>query len=312
MKKLVQRSLELLLFILLLSFISFVVMKLAPGDAVREIMRSDDVALDHAAIEKQREAMGLNQPLWQQYGNWLTGLVRLDLGESYMTRRPVLSELLGRLPATMMLTGASLVIMLIIALPLGMLSALYSGRAIDRWSRVIAVLGTSVPSFWLGILLIDWFSVKAGWLPSMGIGSPKHLILPSITLGMTMAAVYLRLIRSSMLASLQQDFVQGARARGIRSGRVVFRYALRHALSPVLGMFGVSIGSLLGGTVVVEVLFAYPGMGKLVMDAIQHRDYPVIQGYMVLMTLLITLANLVVDGIQAWLNPEMRLRGEKQ
>jgi peptide/nickel transport system permease protein len=312
MRQVGRRLLELALFILLLSFVSFVIMKLAPGDAVREVLRSDDVALDQAALESQREAMGLNRPLWQQYGDWLGSLMRLDLGDSYMTGRPVAEELLGRLPAILLLTTASLLVTISIALPLGILSALDPHRAMDRWSRGLAVLGTSIPSFWLGILLINVFSVHMGWLPSMGIGTAEHLVLPSLTLGLTMAAVYVRLIRSSMLASLEEDFVQGARARGVAAWRVVLRHALRHALSPVLGIFGVSVGSLLGGTVVVEVLFAYPGMGMLVMDAIQSRDYPVIQGYMVLLALMITFCNLAVDGLQLWLRPEMRLRGDHQ
>ncbi|MNW35573.1 Glutathione transport system permease protein GsiC [compost metagenome] len=308
MKRVVRRLLELLLFILILSFISFVVMKLAPGDAVREILRSDDVALDEGAIQRQREAMGLNDPLAVQYGEWLARLVQLDLGQSYMTHRPVTEELFSRLPATLMLTLSSLVVMVGIALPFGMAAAVRPDRLMDRLSRIVAILGTSIPSFWLGLLLIEGLAVRAGWLPSMGTGTPRHLVLPALTLGLTMAAVYMRLIRSSMHDSLEQEFVLGAKARGLRSANILFRYALRHALSPVLAMLGVSMGSLLGGTVVVEVLFAYPGMGKLVIDAIQSRDYPIIQGYMVLTALMITLCNMATDGIQLRLNPELRLK----
>ncbi|WP_270167188.1 nickel ABC transporter permease [Paenibacillus sp. SYP-B4298] len=312
MKRLFRRLVEFVLFILVLSFISFVVMKLAPGDAIRALLRADDVALDTAAIERQREAMGFNDPLWKQYGQWLGHVLQFDLGQSYMTRRPVTEELLSRLPATILLTGASLLVMLSVALPLGVASALRPNRPLDRISRVLAIAGTSIPSFWLGILLIELLSVQMGWLPSMGTGSARHLVLPALTLGLTMAAVYTRLLRASLLESLGQEFVRGARARGVSPVRIVLRHALSHALTPVLAMFGVSLGSLLGGTVVVEVLFAYPGMGKLVVDAIQSRDYPVIQGYMVVTALLITLCNLAVDGVQLWLNPEMRLRGGKR
>ncbi|SLK21013.1 MULTISPECIES: nickel ABC transporter permease [unclassified Paenibacillus] len=311
MNKLLKRSIEFILFILLLSFISFVFVKMAPGDAVREMLRSDDVAITSSQIEEQREALGLNDPVLVQYGQWLGRLVRLDLGTSYMTNRPVTEELLDKLPATLLLTCTSLLVLIVIAIPLGTLSALYPNRVIDRFSRLLAVLGTSVPSFWLGLLLIEGFSVRTHLFPSMGTGSIAHLVLPSLTLGLTMAAVYVRLIRSSLLESLGQDFVRGARSRGIGGPSVLLRHAFRHALTPVVTMFGVSIGSLLGGTVVIEVLFSYPGMGKFIVDAIQSRDYPVIQGYMVLMGLIVTIMHMLVDLLNDVLNPEIRLKGER-
>ncbi|WP_434750989.1 nickel ABC transporter permease [Paenibacillus amylolyticus] len=311
MGRLLKRSIEFFLFILLLSFISFVFMKLAPGDAVREMLRAEDVAVTSSQIEEQREALGLNDPVLVQYGQWLGRLVHFDFGTSYMTNRPVMEELLGKLPATLLLTCSSLLVLIVIAIPLGTLSALYPNRVIDRCSRLLAVLGTSVPSFWLGLLLIEGFSVRTHVFPSMGTGSMAHLVLPSLTLGLTMAAVYVRLIRSSLLESLGQDFIKGARSRGLGGASVLVRHAFRHALTPVVTMFGVSIGSLLGGTVVIEVLFAYPGMGKFIIDAIQSRDYPVIQGYMVLMGLIVTIIHILVDLLNDVLNPEIRLKGEQ-
>ncbi|SFE60529.1 peptide/nickel transport system permease protein [Paenibacillus algorifonticola] len=307
-----KRGVELVLFILLLSFVSFVFVKLAPGDAVKQMLRSDDVAVTSSEIERQREELGLNEPVFIQYGHWLAKLVRLDLGHSYMTNRPVSEELLGKMPATLLLTGSSLLILLLIALPLGALSALYPNRVIDRASRLLAVMGTSIPSFWLGLLFIEGLSVRAGLFPSMGTGTLAHLVLPSLTLGLTMSAVYVRLIRSSLMDSLTQDFIRGARSRGIGSGKILLLHAFRHALTPVLTMFGVSVGSLLGGTVVIEVLFAYPGMGKFIVDAIQSRDYPVIQGYMVVMGIVVTLIHLLVDLANHALNPEIRLKGENR
>ncbi|MBB6023779.1 peptide/nickel transport system permease protein [Paenibacillus sp. JGP012] len=311
MRMLLKRSTEFFIFILLLSLISFVFMKLAPGDAVREMLRADDVAVTSSQIEEQREALGLNDPVLVQYGQWLGRLVQFDLGTSYMTNRPVMEELLDKLPATLLLTCSSLLVLIVIAIPLGTLSTLYPNRVVDRISRLLAVLGTSVPSFWLGLLLIEGFSVRARLFPSMGTGSIAHLVLPSLTLGLTMAAIYVRLIRSSLLDSLKQDFVRGARSRGLGGAKVLIRHALRHALPPVVTMFGVSIGSLLGGTVVIEVLFAYPGMGKFIVDAIQSRDYPVIQGYMVLMGLIVTVVHMLVDLLNDVLNPESRLKGER-
>ncbi|MGG4145455.1 nickel ABC transporter permease [Paenibacillus algorifonticola] len=307
-----KRGVELVLFILLLSFVSFVFVKLAPGDAVKQMLRSDDVAITSSEIKQQREELGLNEPVWVQYGSWLARLAQLDLGNSYITNRPVSEELLRKMPATLLLTGSSLLILLLVAVPLGALSALYPNRFIDRASRLLAVLGTSIPSFWLGLLLIEGLSVRAGLLPSMGMGTPLHLVLPSLTLGLTMSAVYVRLIRSSLMDSLTQDFIRGARSRGIGSGVILLRHAFRHALTPVVTMFGISIGSLLSGTVVIEVLFAYPGMGKFIVDAIQSRDYPVIQGYMVVMGIVVTLIHLLVDLANYALNPEMRLKGENR
>lgn len=301
-----------MIFILILSFVSFIIMKLAPGDAIRELLSADDVALEQETIEGHREEMGLNRPLLEQYEDWLSGLIRFDLGQSFMTQRPVTEELLTRIPATLLLTGTSILIMLLLAIPLGILSTVSSYRTINRFSRVFAVIGTSMPGFWLGILLIEFFSVRLSWLPSMGIGTPQHLILPSLTLGVTMAAVYVRMVRSSMSTSMEKDFVLGAKARGVAPWRVTLNHGFRNALSPLLGMFGVTVGSLLGGTVVVEVLFSYPGLGKLSIDAIQNRDYPIIQGYMVVVALMITFFNLMIDAIQWWLQPEIRLRGRKR
>ncbi|MDR4997094.1 ABC transporter permease [Bacillus altitudinis] len=312
MRKFGRRIVELVLFILLLSLISFMIMKLAPGDSVREVLRADDVALSQEAIQEQRKEMGLDRPIWIQYTEWLHHLVQLDLGKSYMTQQPVAEELLSRLPATLLLTASSLFIMIFIAMPLGVLASLKNNGVIDQFSRGFAILGTSIPSFWLGILLIDLFSIRMGWVPSMGIGTVKHLILPSLTLGMTMAAVYVRVIRSNMLKSLDEKFIQGAMSRGVTKWRIIIKYALRDAMSPVIGMLGVSMGSLLGGTVVIEVLFAYPGMGKLAIDAIQNRDYPVLQGYVVILAVCITICHVLMDVIQLWLHPEIRLKGGKR
>ena len=310
MKTVGKRVMEFVLFIFLLSLISFIVIKLAPGDAVRHMLRTSDIAVTNEQIELQRELMGLNQPVIVQYGHWLAGFIRMDLGVSYMTNRPVSEELLGKLPATLLLTCTSLFILIIIAVPLGILSALYPNRLVDRASRLIAIVGASIPSFWLGLLFIEGLSVRIQLFPSMGIGSLSHLVLPSLTLGLTMAAVYVRLIRASLIESLGQDFIRGALARGVSGGRILVYHAFRHCLSPVITMFGVSLGSLLGGTVVIEVIFAYPGIGKFIIDAIQNRDYPVIQGYILLMGITIMIIHLIVDAILRFLNPEIRLKGE--
>lgn len=283
-------------------------MKLAPGDPVRHMLNVIDVQTSDEQIEGLREELGFNDPIYIQYGNWLLRFIQLDLGNSYMTNKPVFEELAARVPSTLTLTGASLLIMTLIAIPVGTLAAVYKHTWIDHTSRIFSLIGAAVPSFWLGLLFIQFFSVKWGLLPSMGKGTILHLILPSLTLGLAMSAVYVRLLRSSLLETLGQDFIRSARARGLSNRRIFFFHAFRYSLIPVITIFGVSLGSLLGGTVIIEVLFAYPGIGKLVVEAIARRDYPIIQGYILFMGLFVVTINLVVDLSYRYLNPEIRLK----
>lgn len=292
MKQVAKRVMEFFLFILILSFISFIFMKAAPGDPVRFLLNVDEVQITGQEIEELREELGFNDPILVQYGKWVVRFFMLDLGTSFIAGQPVLEELLSRFPDTLILTAASLFFMILISVPIGALSALYKDKWVDHSTRLFALLGASIPSFWLGLLFIQIFSVELGLLPSMGKGSLNHLILPSLTLGLAMSAVYVRLLRASLLESFGQDFVRSARARGLEPWRIFFFYSFRHALAPVITIFGVSLGSLLAGTVIIEVLFAYPGIGKLVVDAIVRRDYPVIQGYILFMGIFVVLINI--------------------
>ncbi|MEB4783274.1 ABC transporter permease [Paenibacillus jamilae] len=306
-----KKFLTFMLFFLILSFVSFCLLKLVPGDPVRSILRVDDVAVSNQQIADMRSQLGLDQPLPVQYGKWLVQLLQLDFGQSYLTHRPVLTEFIEKLPYTLLLTGGSLFIMLLIALPLGTLSALYRNRWIDSASRVFALIGSSIPSFWLGLLFIEWFAVKLRILPSMGDGTIFHLVLPSLTLGLAMAAVYVRMIRASLIESSGQDFIKAAQARGISPVRIFFRHMFRHSLVPLITVFSESIGSLLGGTVVIEVLFAYPGLGKWIVDAIAARDYPIIQGYTIFMAVFIICLNILVELSYRWINPEIALKEKR-
>lgn len=308
MKQVGKRLLELVLFLFLLSFVSFIFMKAAPGDPVRYMLNIDDVTISDEQIEDLREELGFNDPIYVQYWNWLVRFFQFDLGESYMTKQPVMNELASKIPDTLALTFSSMVVMLLIAVPIGTLAALYKNKWIDHLSRIFALIGASVPSFWLGLLFMQLFSVKLGVLPSMGKGTIPHMVMPSLTLGLAMSAVYVRLLRASLLESLGQDFIRSAKARGLRPRRIFLFHALRHSLTPVLTIFGVSLGSLLGGTVIIEVLFAYPGVGKLVVEAIVRRDYPIIQGYILFMGLFVVTINLLVDLSYRYLNPEIRLK----
>ncbi|WP_270167186.1 nickel ABC transporter permease [Paenibacillus sp. SYP-B4298] len=307
-----RRLTEIVIFLLLVTFISFLFLRLAPGDPVLTILNVDELAASQEQVEALREELGFNESLPIQYGHWLGRLLRLDLGVSYATGQPVMALIADSLPATLELTAGAIAVMVFTAVPLGSLAALYRGGWLDRLSRVLAVVGAAVPSFWLGLILIDLLGVRLGWLPTMGRNGFHSLLLPSLTLGLAMSSVYVRLLRSSLLDSLSQDFILAAHARGLSSWRIFWSYTFRHSLPPVITVFGVSLGSLIGGVVVIEVLFAYPGVGKLVVDSIRQRDYPMIQGYILVMALLIFIINATVDLACHYLNPEMRLQGRER
>lgn len=299
---------EVLLFILFLTFLSFLFVRLAPGDPVLTILNVDELSVSQEQVEKLREDMGFNKPLLAQYGLWLMKFIQLDLGTSYVTGQPVMEMILNSLPATIELSLGSLFIMLTVSIPLGSLSALYRNSWVDQVSRTLSILGAAVPSFWLGLILIDLFGVRFSWFPTMGRDGFASMVLPSLTLGLAISSVYVRLLRSSLLDSLSQEFVRSARARGLSERRIFMLHAFRHSLPPVITVFGVSLGSLIGGVVVIEVLFAYPGIGKLVIDAIRQRDYPIIQGYILIMAIIVFIVNTCVDLSYRYLNPELKLK----
>ncbi len=291
-----------------ITFISFLFIRLTPGDPVLTILNVDELSVSQEQVEALREDMGFNKPLLIQYGHWLLNFVQLDFGHSYATGQPVMDMIMMGLPATLELTVGSLIVMLAIAVPLGSVSALYRNSWIDQVSRLLSIFGAAIPSFWLGLIFIDLFGVRLNWLPTMGRDGYVTLILPALTLGLAISSVYVRLLRSSLLDSLSQEFIRAARARGLTERRIFFVHAFRHSLPPVITVFGVSLGSLIGGVVVVEVLFAYPGIGKMVVDAIRQRDYPLIQGYILIMGVIVFMANTCVDLSYRYLNPEMKLK----
>lgn len=298
---------QLVFVLFILSLVIFILMKLAPGDPVLTLLHADEMSITQADEAALREELGFDQPVLVQYGKWMLGLIQLDLGTSYLKGRPVLDELLDKLPATIQLTASGLAVMVAIALPLGLIASRYPNRWPDHVSRILALVGASIPSFWMGLLLIYLFSLKLGWLPTSGKGSFAHMILPSITLGFAMAAVYARLLRSGLLDSLSQDYIKAARARGLAERRILMGHALRAALLPVITVFGVSFGNLLAGSVVIETLFAWPGLGSLALEAIFERDYPIIQGYVLATGLFVVVVNLLVDLSYSLLDPRIRL-----
>lgn len=305
---LIRRFAEVLLFMLFITFISFLFIRLAPGDPALTILNVDELSVSQEQVEALREEMGFNKPLLVQYGVWLFDFVRLDFGQSYVTGQPVMEMVLTGLPATLELTAGALLVMMLVSVPLGSLAALYRNSWIDQLSRILSIIGAAVPSFWLGLIFIDLFGVRLNWLPTMGRDGFQSLLLPSLTLGLAISGVYVRLLRSSLLDSLSQEFIRAARSRGLSERRIFMMHAFRHSLPPVITVFGVSLGSLIGGVVVVEVLFAYPGIGKLVVDAVRQRDYPLIQGYILIMAAFVFVVNTAVDLSYRYLNPEMKLK----
>jgi peptide/nickel transport system permease protein len=293
---------------LVITFVSFLFVRLAPGDPVLTILNVDELSVSQEQVEALREDMGFNKPLLVQYGYWLIDFIQLDFGTSYSTGQPVMEMILLGLPATLELTLGALLVMIMVAIPLGSLAAIYRNSWIDQISRILSIVGAAVPSFWLGLILIDLFSARLNWLPSMGRDGTATLILPALTLGLAISSVYVRLLRSSLLDSLNQEFIRAARARGLSEFRIFFAHAFRHSLPPVITVFGVSLGSLIGGVVVIEVLFAYPGTGKMVVDAIRQRDFPLIQGYILMMAVIVFIVNTCVDLSYRYLNPEIKIK----
>lgn len=293
------------------SIVTFLLVELAPGDPAEIILMKRDIDLTPEALAVARRQMGLEGPVYLRYLTWLGRVISGDLGVSYTSGEPVLKEIISRLPATLELAAGGLVAMILIALPLGIAAALFNKTIVDHLSRLIALLGASLPSFYLGLLLISYLAVRWEWLPVMGTGSWRHLLLPSLTLGFGLAATYARLLRAGLLEVLQLDYVRAARARGLKEAAVVGRHALRNALIPLVTVFGLSVGSLLGGTMVVEQVFAWPGVGRLAVQAIFNRDITILQGYALLMAVIYVLINLAVDLSYRYLDPRVRL-GEKE
>lgn len=307
---LLKRLLYLFPVMLGVSIITFGLINLAPGDPAELILRAGGMESTRQAVEALRQELGLNEPVHVRYCRWLWDALHLDLGKSFSTGRPVAEEILSRFPATLELTVAALGVMVLLAVPAGILAALYRHAFLDHLSRFAALLGASLSGFWLGLMLI-YFSVRMGIFPVMGRGGLRHLVLPAVTLGFGMAAVYARILRAGMLEVLGQEYIKAARARGLRERWVIGRHALKNALLPAVTLFGMSFGHLLGGAVIVETIFAWPGVGKFAVDSIFNKDYPVIQGYALFMAVVFVLANLMVDLVYGLLDPRIRLEGKK-
>lgn len=311
LKYILKRLLLVFVVVLGVTVVTFSAMQSAPGDPAEMIaVARYGEDLTQEEIEWVRVTEGLDAPVYIQYLGWLGHILRLDLGKSLITYEDVLEEILTRFPATLVLTISSLILSLLIALPMGIISAVRKNTIVDNACMTGALLGVSMPNFWLGLLLIWLFAVSLGLLPSFGYGSIKHLILPTITLGTSMAAITTRLTRSSMLDVLNQDYIVTAKAKGLDEKTILLRHALKNAMLPVITFVGLQLGFLLGGAVIVETIFAWPGIGKLLVDSIYARDFALIQGCVLFIAVIFALANLAVDILYAYLDP--RIRYEKK
>ncbi|MEE2708699.1 MAG: nickel ABC transporter permease [Gemmatimonadota bacterium] len=303
MKYVLRRLLHVVPVLLGVTLITFSLLHLIPGDPAQILAGPDASAADIAAM---REAMGLNKPLVVQYLDYLTGLFQGDMGRSMSTGRPVLDELLDRFPNTVILAIAGVGVAVFLGVPVGVVAAIRSRTLVDHGSMVFALLGISAPAFWLGFMLMMIFSVQLGWLPSAGYRTPAHLVLPALTLGTGAMAIVARMTRSSLLEVLRQDYVNTARAKGLREVVVICKHALRNAMIPTTTVVGLSFGSLLGGAVLTEMVFAWPGLGRLIVYAIGIRDLPVVQGAVLLLALTFVLVNLAVDLLYGLIDPRVR------
>ncbi len=300
----VRRLVNAAAVILLVSVVVFVAIRLT-GDPAASMLQG--VEPTRQAIDQLRHALGLDQPLWRQYELFLAGALHGNLGTSYDTGQPVASLIGSRLGATALLAVAGLVVGALIAFPVGIIAALRPNSFVDLGARVFALAGISFPNFWLGIMLITIFSVALRWLPASGYGTWQSLVLPALTLGLILSGIQSRLVRSSMLEVLRHDYVRTARAKGLKERSVIMRHALRNALIPVVTYMGSTFGALLGGIVFVEVVFSWPGIGSLAYQAVEQRDFPLVQGIVVVTASLLVLMNLLVDLLYLLLDPQIHL-----
>lgn len=311
LKYVLKRLLLVFVVVLGVTVVTFSAMHFAPGDPAEIIaVARYGEDLTQGEIEWVRATEGLDAPVYIQYLRWLEHVLHLDLGKSQITYEDVLEEILTRFPATLVLAISSLILSLLIALPTGIISAIRKNTIVDNACMTGALLGVSMPNFWLGLLLIWLFSLSLGLLPSFGYGGIKHLILPTITLGTSMAAITTRLTRSSMLDVLNQDYIVMAKAKGLDARTILLKHALKNAMLPVITFVGLQLGFLLGGAVIVETIFAWPGIGKLLVDSIYARDFALVQGCVLFIAVIFALSNLAVDIIYAYLDP--RIRYEKK
>ena len=307
-----KRLLQLIPVLIGITFLSFAMMRLAGGDAVTYMYENAGSAVSQEIIDKTKAEYGLDKPFPVQYANWFAGMVTGDMGESYVSHRDVYKTFTSKLPATIMLTLSSIILTVLLAVPLGILSAVKHNKWIDYVIRFLSFVGNSMPNFFAAMVLMYFLSVKLGILPvvtNSDLG--QSVILPTLTLAVSMAAKYTRQVRATVLEELNKPYVMGAKARGIRGSVIIWKSVMKASMLTIITLLALSIGNLLGGTAIVENIFMWDGVGKLAVDAINMRDYPIIQAYVAWMAVIYVLVNLVTDIVYHYLDPRVRLGGDR-
>jgi peptide/nickel transport system permease protein len=307
-KYMIKRLLMLIPVIIGVTFIVFFILNLSPGDPAAIIL-GDQASAE--ALTMKREELGLNDPLLIRYGRYLVRMLQGDLGRSYKNSLSVWDQVISRFPNTAMLAVAAILVALSIGIPIGIISAKNQYSALDNISMVTALIGVSMPSFWMGLLLVIVFALKLGWLPSQGMGQGlvpllKSLVLPAITLGTSAAATITRMTRSSMLEVIRQDYIDTARAKGVSEKTITYRHMLKNAMIPIITAAGLQFGTLLGGAMLTETVFSWPGLGRLMVEAIKSKDIPLVLGSVIFLAVMFTVVNLAVDIIYAFVDPRIK------
>ena len=311
----IRRLILMIPTLLLVSLIVFTIMRVIPGDVATLIAtRGGEGIATQEEIQSLREKIGLNDPLPIQYAKFIFGLMKFDVGNSLWSGRPVIAELLSRLPLTVELALLAVTVSVSIAIPIGVMSAIRQDTWVDYVFRIISISGLALPSFWLGVLIILFLSIYFRWIPPLGYTdffvdpwkNVQQMIWPALALGFRLSAIVSRMTRSTMLEVLREDYIRTAWAKGLRERVVIFRHALKNALLPVITITGLQLGALLGGTVIAETIFTLPGIGRFLIDSINHRDYPVVQTIVMWLAIAFSFVNLTVDVAYAWLNPRIR------
>lgn len=311
-KYVLKRLLQLIPVLMGITFLSFAMMRLAGGDAVTYMYENAGMTVSQEIIDETKKEYGLDQPFLVQYGRWFAGMITGDMGTSYVSGREVYDTFMEKLPATILLTVSSMVMTMVIAVPLGILSAVKHNKWLDYLIRFFSFIGNSAPNFFAALILMYIFSIKLGWLPVITSENlALSLVLPTMTLAIAMASKYTRQIRAAVLEELNKDYVMGARARGVGKSVIIWRNVLKSSMLTIITLMALSVGSLLGGTTIVESIFMWDGVGKMAVDAITMRDYPVIQAYVAWMAVIYVSVNLITDILYHYLDPRVRLGGEQ-
>ena len=306
LKMIAKRLFSLLIILFGLSFLTFGLTFLLPSDPVTQQIEAMGGGVDDATIAKMRAEYGLDKPFMVRYADYVKGIFHGDLGTSVKYKEPVSTVLARKLPNTILLACTSFLLMILIAFPLGILSSVYKNRIADYIIRFLSFIGVAMPSFWFGMILIWLLGVKMNWLPASGTGSGAYLVMPTITLGVSMSAYYIRRVRAVMVEQMGEEYISGCKSRGVGRGRIIFLHVLPNSLLALVTMLGMSFGGMLGGTMIVETIFSWNGIGKAAVDAISGRDYQLIQGYALWMGFIYVMVNLIVDISYQFIDPRIR------